>query len=191
MTSGCEVGNEDRAADQGNNAVVRSDMDHWYFSYGSNLWPEQMRRRLGALFIAEHANTELCPRLVTLPKHRVNFSMLSSDGCYYANIIAADEDVLGVIYRCNSLALEKLDVFEIGYDRIITQVYDAAGQTFDAAVYIARPENFSNLGKPDSEYLNRILRGGMHHGLPADYLRSIEATAGLTPTNQPISSSRH
>lgn len=159
-------------------------MNHWYFAYGSNLLSEQMQCRLGSLFIAEHENAELCPRVVTLPGHRVNFSMRSSDGCYYANIVASDEAVLGVIYRCNSLALEKLDAFEQGYDRIITQVFDATGQSYDAAVYIARPENVSNLGRPDIAYLNRILQGGKSHGLPAEYLRRIEATAGLKPSTE-------
>ena len=161
-------------------------MDHWYFAYGSNLLLEQMRNRLGAEFVADQANdpeiteqatSNLGPRMVTLPKHRVDFSMLSTNGLYYANIVPADEDALGVIYRCSSRGMELLDTFETGYQRVIMQVYDAAGQAYDAIVYVAKPESFSISGKPSIEYLNRILQGGRAHQLPEEYLNKIIATA--------------
>lgn len=172
--------------DANSEAKRYTTMDHWYFAYGSNLLVEQMRNRLGAEFVAEHpsapetteqATTDLGPRIVKLPKHRVDFSMLSSDGQYYANIVPADEDALGVIYRCSKHGLEVLDTFETGYLRVDKRVYDTTGRAYDAIAYIAKPENFSKSGKPSSEYLDRILRGGRAHRLPEEYLIKISNTA--------------
>lgn len=170
------------SSDQNAGSIEKTNtaMDHWYFAYGSNLLIEQMRNRLVTEFVAEQAS-ELGHRMVTLPKHRIDFSMLSNNGQYYANVVPADEDVLGVIYRCSSRGLELLDTFETGYQRVIKQVYDAAGQAYDAMVYVAKPESFSISGKPSPEYLNRILQGGRAHQLPEEYLNKIIATA--TPTS--------
>ena len=172
--------------DAGSEVKSNIAMDHWYFAYGSNLLLEQMRNRLGAEFVADQANdpeiteqatTDLGPRMVTLPKHRVDFSMLSTNGLYYANLVPADEDALGVIYRCSNRGMELLDTFEAGYQRVIKQVHDATGQAYDAMVYVAKPESYSKSGKPSIEYLNRILQGGRAHQLPEEYLEKIIATA--------------
>ncbi len=173
--------NQDASSD----AKRYTAMEHWYFAYGSNLLVEQMQNRLGAEFVAEpetteQATTDLGPRVVKLPKHRVDFSMLSTNGLHYANIVPADEDALGVIYRCSSRGMELLDTFETGYQRVIKQVYDATGQAYDAIVYVAKPESTSKSGKPSPEYLNRILQGGRAHRLPEGYLNKIIATATTT-----------
>lgn len=168
------------------NTAPNTAMEYWYFAYGSNLLVEQMRNRLGAEFIAEQnseavtnepTTIDLAPRIVKLPKYRVDFSMLSTNGQYYANIVPADEDALGVIYRCSKYGLELLDTFETGYQRVTKQVYDTEGQAFDAMVYVAKPESLSKSGKPSIEYLNRILQGGKAHRLPQEYLNQLIATA--------------
>lgn len=161
-------------------------MEYWYFAYGSNLLVDQMRNRLGAEFVAEQASEavtcepttiDLAPRVVKLPNHCVDFSMLSTNGQHYANIVPADQDALGVIYRCSSRGFELLDTFEAGYLRVIKQVYDTAGQAYDAMVYVAKPESLSASGKPSVEYLSRILQGGRAHRLPQEYLNQLIATA--------------
>lgn len=157
--------------------VVQSDTFLSYFAYGSNLWPEQMHARLGELFQENELPIGFRSRVATLPHHRVNFSMLGSDGSYYANVVPAQGEVLGVIYQLNPKALEILDLFEAGYQRQLMRVYDATNTEFEAVVYVAKTESFTESGKPDLEYLLRILRGGKYHGLPVDYLRSIEETA--------------
>ena len=145
-----------------------------YFAYGSNLWPEQMRARLGDLFTENEHLTTFQPRVAILPNHRLNFSMLGSNGSYYANVVPAPGEVLGVIYELNSRALEILDRFEAGYQRQPMQVFDATHKAYEAVVYVANAKTYTESGKPDFEYLQRILRGGRHHGLPEDYLRQIE-----------------
>jgi gamma-glutamylcyclotransferase (GGCT)/AIG2-like uncharacterized protein YtfP len=157
--------------------VIQSNTFLTYFAYGSNLWPEQMHARLGELFKENELPTGFQSRVATLPHHRVNFSMLGSDGSYYANVVPAQGEVLGVLYHLNPRALEILDLFEGGYQRQLMQVYDATNTEFEAVVYVAKTESLTESGKPDFEYLQRILRGGMHHGLPVAYLRSIEETA--------------
>lgn len=158
-------------------SVVHGNSHQFYFAYGSNLWPEQMRARLGELFNDKERSAIFQPRVATLPHHRLNFSMLGSNGSYYANVVPDQGEVLGVIYQLNSRALEILDRFEAGYQRELLQVYDVTNMAYEAVVYVANTESYTASGKPDLEYLQRILRGGIHHGLPGDYLRQIEIAA--------------
>jgi gamma-glutamylcyclotransferase (GGCT)/AIG2-like uncharacterized protein YtfP len=178
-----ELSSTNAGDSEGNNAQA---FDHWYFAYGSNLCVEQIRIRLGTHVFDHQGNEELRPRLAKLPNHQVDFSMLASDGHYYANLAPSLGEVIGVLYRCDSIALLKLDVFEDGYHRRCVTVFDATGQAYDAEVYVARPENVVTSGKPTPEYLNRILRGGLSHGVPMDYLLCLEMLAGRSVTNSTL-----
>ena len=144
-----------------------------YFAYGSNLWIDQMAARLGPF----RADAEP-PRLARLPGYRVAFNMRGENGQVYANIVRPGDHVLGVIYSCDSQALEKLDEFETGYRRERVEVVDESGASVEVVTYMAEPENVMDGGKPSAEYVQRILRGGRQHGLPEAYLRMIETLAG-------------
>jgi hypothetical protein len=54
------------------------------------------------------------------------------------------------------------------------QVFDANNKPYEAVVYVANAKTYTESGKPDFEYLQRILRGGKHHGLSENYIRQIE-----------------
>jgi gamma-glutamylcyclotransferase len=150
-------------------------MDPWYFAYGSNLHHAQLIERCGQLSASDEP-----PRLVRLPNYRVAFNLDGGDGEVYANIITPGNGVLGVIYRCNTAALAKLDVYETGYDRLDVTVIDEQGSSLPAIAYVAQPECVTAERRPAAEYLQIILTGAREHGLPFDYIREIERLAMAT-----------
>jgi len=143
----------------------------WYFAYGSNLWIEQMIRRVG------RGCLDRPPKVVRLPDYRLAFNMQGSCGAVFANIATPGAGVLGAIYYCDPAALAQLDKFEVGYDRILVQVLDRHGALLKAFAYVAQPECISNQGLPAAEYVRRIVLGARQHGLSEDYIRQIEALA--------------
>src|SRR6185295_8889422 len=152
---------------------ARSNVDSWYFAYGSNLRSDQMVARTGLLRIGDEQ-----PRIARLPNYRVAFNMLGDDGEIYANIVKPGDGVLGVVYRCDRDALEKLDRYEDGYDRKEVVVIDDQGVEMRAFAYIARPESVTAEGAPSAEYMREIVSGARAHGLPEEYIHVLE-TAGL------------
>ncbi|HEY1190817.1 MAG TPA: gamma-glutamylcyclotransferase [Gemmata sp.] len=106
--------------------------------------------------------------------------MTDESGATFANIERPGEGVLGVLYWCSPEALDALDRYETGYDRTPVGVWDEAGETVDAVVYVARPEFRAGASPPSSEYVRRIVRGAREHGLPEHYIRSLQAAAGAS-----------
>jgi len=162
-------------------------MDVWYFAYGSNLWTDQMRDRIGSIGRVEHP-----PRVATLANYRLTFQQSEPGGDAYANIVVADagllgqgmsrQSVLGIVYRCNEVELAKLDVVEHGYERRPITVVDVEGEALDAVAYIVRPADALNIGKPNDAYLSRITTGARQHGLPESYVSEIVAIAAASPS---------
>jgi gamma-glutamylcyclotransferase len=150
-------------------------MDHWYFTYGSNLLSDQMVARTGPIRTGDER-----PRIARLPNYRLVFNVLGDDGCIYANIAQPGNGVLGVVYRCGEDALEKLDEYEHEYERQEVVVIDGNGIDLVALVYIAKPEHVTVGGAPSAAYLRKIVTGAREHGLPEEYIRAIEAGIGRT-----------
>jgi gamma-glutamylcyclotransferase (GGCT)/AIG2-like uncharacterized protein YtfP len=147
-------------------------MDSWYFAYGSNLLRDQMIARTGAVRGGDDG-----PRIVSLPNHRVAFNVLGSNGQIYANIVESGEGVLGVVYRCSEESLVKLDGYEGGYDRREVIVIDDDGQELTAVAYIARPECLTFESRPSAAYLRKIVTGAREHGLPEEYIETLQSRA--------------
>lgn len=147
-------------------------MESWYFAYGSNLWIRQMQMRTGAVEHAVHP-----PRVARLENYQLVFEHLGGSGPAYANVLPGGEGVLGVIYRCSEADLERLDQYERGYDRQLVTVTDRQGESITAIVYVMRPHPATRAGRPNAEYLQRIVEGARHHGLPEDYIADIVARA--------------
>ena len=153
----------------------------FYFAYGSNLDPDQMRRR--------------CPGhqvvgLAELRDFRLSFPLTSHDwGGGVASVSVAHGDaVWGVVYELTDEDLASLDRYEhyVGpgdqhnlYDRetLSVQLVRADDGSFPrrlrAWTYIARPANPS---PPSQRYLDAIVRGARHHRLPDDYVARLAAT---------------
>ena len=148
----------------------RDDDLAWYFAYGSNLCLERMARRTGPIRQGDDR-----PRRAHLPDHRLSFNMHGEDGQVYANIVRPGEGVYGVVYRCDRAALEKLDVYEQGYERIRVLVTLEDGETREAFVYVAKPDRVLDGRYPSAAYLDTVLRGARQHQLPEAYVHGIES----------------
>jgi len=151
--------------------------DVWYFAYGSNLSVDQKEFRTGRIRQAIKCQ---------LPGYRLAFNKAGTGGHVYANVMPdAAGEVWGVAYLCDRPAMRELDRFEgvAGghYHRQNVEVVTEAGEHLSAVAYIAGPRPVSEEGRPTAEYLERILTGAAHHGLPAEYIRQIAQLAANPP----------
>ena len=146
-------------------------MTIYYFAYGSNLWIEQMVRRIGPV-----DRSDGWPRRVSLAGYRLVFDMQGEDGNVYANIEPKTEsNVLGVVYRCTPEALQIMDQYESGYERRQVSVISENGERLDVTTYVALTDHVTSVGNlPTNEYLKRIVTGATEQGLPEAYIREIE-----------------
>ncbi len=147
-------------------------MSSWYFAYGSNLSSEQMIARTG-----RGESEELPPRRAILPHFRLVFQSLAFGGPAFANVLSPGDGVLGVVYRCSTIALQRLDKFEDGYERRPIQVLDEQGAILEAEAFVISPPALSGEGRPAAEYLKTIVDGARQHGLPESYIRDVLAIA--------------
>lgn len=157
--------------------------DIWYFAYGSNLFQDRMQERTGPIRTSQ---------LAVLNGYRLAFNKSGKDGEIYANIVPGNvEVVIGVVYLCNCEAMARLDAWEGvsggHYRREPVQVKTLAGNVLIAQTYIAGDQFVIAEGRPSPWYLDLILNGAAEHGLPAEYIRYVEAIANAnkpgTPTN--------
>jgi cation transport regulator ChaC len=146
----------------------------YYFAYGSNLWTQQMVRRIGPI----DRNDEW-PRRASLAGYRLVFDMQGEDGNVYANIEAATEStVLGVVYRCTPEALQIMDQYESGYERRQVSVIRENGDQLEVATYVALSDRVALVSSsPTDEYLQRIVKGATEQGLPESYINQIRLSA--------------
>lgn len=157
-----------------------------YFAFASNLDPEIM-------------NT-LCPGhrvvgLAALPDHRLGFPRFSPEwgGGLAGPQLAHGETVWGIVYDLTDEQLAALDRKD-GFKGPGDQHNDCDRET--TTVDLTRPDDgsiprrirpwiyiprTSNPTPPSQRYLDAILRGARHHGLPEEYiarLALIEVAAG-------------
>jgi len=147
--------------------------DTWYFAYGSNLDPTRKELRTGIIREA---------KVACLHGYDFAFNKRSRSRTGCANIVQrGDTTVWGVIYRCSPSALKKLDGYEGvdggDYSRVTIRVQCRSGEEVDAVTYIAGDSFVDGTVKPSAEYLQMVLRGARHHGLPDAYVRRIERAA--------------
>ncbi|MCR4411263.1 MAG: gamma-glutamylcyclotransferase [Thermoguttaceae bacterium] len=148
--------------------------DCWYFAYGSNLLIDQKEARTGPIRQGSER-----PRIARLADYRLAFNKRGTGGVVYANVVASPSaEVIGVVYRCNPESMRKMDAKEIGYERKTVKVTADNGEALEAVTYVAKPEYVCHEDTPPKDYLDRIINGARQHGLPEDYIKSIEALAG-------------
>lgn len=156
-------------------------MEVWYFAYGSNLLGDQMIERTGATGHVEHP-----PRIARLAGYRLVFQSLEDRGPAFANIHSSDDEVHGVVYRCNQVHLSTLDQYESGYERLTISVSDLQGEVLEAVAYIVSPALPARFSRPSDEYLERIVTGARQHGLPEPYIACIVAIARDKSLDRPL-----
>ena len=141
---------------------------HLYFAYGSNLKLRQFQRRCPGSTVAGRAR---------LPCYRLAFTRYwTKRKGGVADIVAEPEaEVWGVLYDVDDEGMASLDAFEgvpRAYRRETVTVTDDEGVEREAETYIA---NKTGEFAPGREYLDLIVTGGREHGLPDEYIRSVEA----------------
>ncbi|MBM2826227.1 MAG: hypothetical protein HW403_291 [Dehalococcoidia bacterium] len=141
-----------------------------YFAYGSNMSPTQMKERCqDARFVST----------ASLEGHRLAF-LLYSNAWHggVCGLVRDDADVVwGVVYDLSEEDMSRLDAWEgapQSYYRQPAQVRLASnGEMAQAETYFfARPSTAENL--PSKRYMDRLLEGARHWGLPTEYIRSLE-----------------
>jgi len=147
--------------------------DSWYFAYGSNLDSGQKERRTGPTREA---------RIARLKGYDIAFNKRTNSGTGAANIVRRKaETVWGVVFRCSPETLVKMDGYERteggDYRRATVRVRCESGDEIDAVTYIAGESFVSDSLIPSDKYLQTVLRGARHYGLPEEYIRKIERVA--------------
>ena len=131
-----------------------------YFSYGSNMWREQMNNR--------------CPDHHYFGNGILKgYRWIISDRGY-ANIVESDTDeVHGVVYKiteADELSLDEYEGVQKGSFRKEIKYVEIAKMNFRCLVYI---DPVAAVGKPKDEYVNRIKKGVADANLPGEYVDAI------------------
>ena len=148
-----------------------------YFAYGSNM----STRRLVARVPSARAIS-----VAMLRGHRLAFHKIGKDGsakCDVASTGDPNDVVHGVVYAipCSEKStLDKIEGLGYGYAEKEVVVLSESGEAFEAVTYYAT--NIDASLKPADWYLEHVLRGAREHGLPAEYIRKIEAIESIPDT---------
>jgi cation transport regulator ChaC len=142
----------------------------WYFAYGSNLDPETFegRRRMRPL-----GSCRAC-----LAGYRLVFDLPVGPGERAVANLAADPAarIHGVAWRISERDARRLDRTEgvhLGYyRRLDVEVALDDGSPRGAFTYVS-PHGQPGR-KPSARYLGLILRGARHHGLPEQWIATLE-----------------
>ena len=139
-----------------------------YFGYGSNMPKARIEDRLGP-----------CKRLgaAFLPGWRLAFHKRSTDGSGKCDAVLTgrpDDRLWGALDRLTDDQMERLDGYEMGYDRRMVEV-SFEGGFGRATVYVARENRIDSRLRPYHWYKELVLAGARELNLPRDYIASIEA----------------
>lgn len=144
-----------------------------YFAYGSNLHPGRLQARI---------RSAVPLGVARLPQYRLAFHKRGADGSGKGNIVAATGvEVWGVIYAVSVRHAAVLDDIEgAGYGRVELQVIRAeSGENVAAFSYRARAGAIADGLQPFNWYLDFVLHGAAHHGLPAGYVEQLRRVAAI------------
>ena len=143
----------------------------FYFGYGSNMSPAQMTERCG---IWEFVS------VASLAGYRLAFVRYSTAwGGGTCGLVKDDTKVVwGVVYDLSEEAIAKLDAWE-GAPRshyrepALVKLASDEEPVYAETYFVTRFSATENL--PTKRYMDRILEGARHWGLPADYIRFLDA----------------
>ena len=154
--------------------MAQDERTQLYFAYGSNLNPAQMAERCPGHRVVGRA---------CLHGYTVRFRGYGRDWAGAVGTVEpfAGSDVWGVVFELTPAHYVTLDRYE-GYDgpgeatnlydRVEVAVEMESGGSVKCLTYVIRP---LAEGLPSRAYLDAILTGARHHGLPAAYVAALEA----------------
>jgi gamma-glutamylcyclotransferase (GGCT)/AIG2-like uncharacterized protein YtfP len=151
-----------------------------YFAYGSNLHPWRLAERTPSCRIIGAAS------LVgfQLRFHKRSLAPADASGKCDAYATGRAADVIhGAIYRIHRSELPALDAAEgrgCGYERITARVeLHRARRSMDVQLYVAQAEWSEPTLAPYEWYLELVVSGARHHGLPEAYRTRLAGTPAL------------
>lgn len=128
---------------------------NYYFAFGSNMSTEQLKKRDMNILEAIPASINNYELAFNKKAHNVS-------GKTFANIVPKINSVVeGILYLTDEKSIENLDSYEAHprhYIRKEMDIITKSGLTIKAWVYIANPKQIGE-GKPDKNYLNKLLAG--------------------------------
>ena len=131
-----------------------------YFAYGSNMCPQQMAVR--------------CPGGRAFGQAELRDWQFLINTRTYATVKASPgASTHGVLWSLTPANITALDVYEAVADGMynkISLIVQIVGEQVEALVYI---DPVCEPGQPESDYLQTILDGAAHFGLPPEYIASL------------------
>jgi gamma-glutamylcyclotransferase len=151
-------------------------MSERVFAYGSNMC-------IGR-FLAYGVHPEQPGQAARMDGYSLRFNKRSTDGSGKANVERqAGQSVWGVLYLIPDAELPVLAEGEGGYTAI-REVTMCHGESVPAWLYIARrPSGDADL-RPYSWYKRFLVEGARSHGLPQDYISTLEAIVATEDPNR-------
>lgn len=108
-----------------------------------------------------------------LLNYRMVCNKLSKDGSGKGNVVFTPGEVVwGVLYEMDRQDLKELDRMERGYERVSLLVIVDGGEVITAETYVST--RLTTDPRPFESYKKRILEGAREHGLPEEYILSLE-----------------
>ncbi len=115
--------------------------------------------------------------IAQLHKHKLKFHKKSKDGsakCDAEYTNNTEDVVYGVVFQISASEKPELDIKEglrKGYEEKSVSVIAQNGETLDAVTYYAT--NIDPSLKPYDWYKEHVIRGAREHGLPPEYIATI------------------
>ena len=135
-----------------------------YFAYGSNMKSERLKQR---------APSATPKGTAYLPKKRLVFNKISTDGSGKANIVDDPKSrVWGVIFEVKKQEMDRLDKNETGYQRMNVNV--KMDKSVNAVTYVSLGLDQDIL--PFDTYKTLVVDGAKEFELPLEYIVEIENT---------------
>ena len=150
-----------------------------YFSYGSNMSVRRLQSRISTFHIVGCAKLE---------EHTLKFHKKSRDGsgkCDAAYMGCRTDIVFGVVFEITISQLHLLNKIEglgNGYEQKKVPVITEDGDVLDALTYYATDIDSSL--KPYEWYKKHVLFGANEHGLPANYIATVEEFDAISDFNK-------
>lgn len=148
-----------------------------YFAYGSNMSVSRLCKRVPSAKAIG---------IYTLPEHDLRFHKLSkkdcSGKCDAFCTGNANDAVIGRLFTIDHNEECELDRFEgldKGYNKKEVRVVGENGEPQNAFTYCADCEYIDNNLHPYTWYKKHVLVGAEQGGLPADYIKKIEAVTAV------------
>ena len=137
----------------------------WYFAYGSNLDPRT--------FLGRRRMRPSATRKARLDGYRLVFDLPIGPGERGVANVAPDPEqhVHGVAYaigRAQAHWLDRTEGVPRAYRRVDVALEGVGGEAFAGFTYVSSRGQPGR--KPSERYMNLLLAGARHHGLPDDYV---------------------